>query len=85
MSAPEVADVPAAFVTVTSTVPDVPAGDVAVICVELLTVTAPAEVAPNLTVDAEVKLVPVMTTAVPPVGGPVVGLIEVIAGAGSVP
>ena len=65
MSAPDVADVAVALVTVTSTVPADPAGDVAVICVALFTVTD-AEFAPNLTVEPAVKLVPVMATEVPP-------------------
>ncbi len=57
--------VPPAVVTVMSTVP-LPAGDVAVICVALLTVNELALPAPNFTAVAPVKLVPVMVTLVPP-------------------
>jgi len=65
--------VPATAVTLTSTVP-VPAGDVAVIWVELLTVNEPAGLLPKLTPVTAKKLVPVMVTVVPPPGGPVFGL-----------
>ena len=60
-SAAMVAEVPPGVVTVTSTVP-VPAGEVAVMEVALLTVNAVAAVAPNLTAVAPVKPVPVMVT-----------------------
>ena len=60
---------PPVVTTVTSTVP-LPAGAVAVICVALFTVNLLALVAPNLTAVAPVKFVPVMTTEVPPVAGP---------------
>ena len=79
-SAAEVADVPPAVVTRTSTVP-VPAGDVAVICVAELTVSPVAAVAPNVTAVAPVKPVPVMVTVVPPVPCPDVGEIDVTVGA----
>jgi hypothetical protein len=78
-SAGDVADVPPAVVTVTSTVP-VPAGDVAVIEVAELTVKVVALVAPNFTAVAPVRLVPVMATDVPPVVGPAVGEIDVTVG-----
>ena len=68
-SAELVALVPAAVVTVTSTVP-IPAGEVAVIWVALLMVKEPAALLPNLTAVAPEKLVPVMVTLVPPDGGP---------------
>jgi len=48
--------------------------------VALLAVIEPA-VAPNVTEVAEMRLVPVMTTLVPPVAGPVVGRMEVTVGA----
>jgi len=67
-------------VTVTSTTPALPAGEVAVTEVALLAVIEPA-VAPNVTEVAEMRLVPVMTTLVPPVAGPVVGRMEVTVGA----
>ena len=69
--------------TVTSTVP-LPAGEVAVIEVALLTVNEVAAVAPNFTAVAPVKLVPVMVTEVPPAAGPVVGLTIVTVGAATI-
>ena len=83
MSAPDVADVPVALVTVTSTVPAACAGAVAVIDVAPLTMTI-AELVPNFTVEPAVKFAPVMVTDVPPAAGPELGLIEVTVGAGSV-
>ena len=80
MPAP-VALVPLPVVTRTLTVP-VPAGDVAVIEVALLTVKLAAGVAPKLTALAPVKSVPVIATLVPPAAGPVAGEMEVTAGAG---
>jgi hypothetical protein len=59
--------VPPAVVTVTSTVP-IPAGEVAVIWVALLTAKEAAALLPNLTAVAPEKLVPVMVTLVPPGG-----------------
>src|SRR6516225_8036564 len=61
--------VPPPVVTVTSTVP-VPGGLVAVSLVGDTNVTPVAAFAPKLTVAVLVKLVPVMVTAVPPLGGP---------------
>ena len=75
--------VPPGVVTVTSTAPALPAGDVAVIDVALLTVNEVAAVAPNFTAVAPVKLVPVMVTLVPPAVGPLVGLTPVTVGAGA--
>src|SRR3979411_2861963 len=67
--------VPVGVVTVTSTVvPAVPAGADTVIWVALLTVTPVAATVPNLTDVAPVRLVPEMTTELPPAAGPVVGL-----------
>jgi len=66
----EVALVPAGVVTVMCTVPNAPVGDVAVICVALLTVKLVALVAPNFTAVVPMKFVPVIVTLVPPVVGP---------------
>jgi hypothetical protein len=71
---------PVKVVTVICTVP-VPAGEVAVIEVAEFTVTPVAAVAPNLTVLAAVKLVPVMVTVAPPAVEPLVGLTPVTVGA----
>jgi hypothetical protein len=58
-------------VTVTfAVVPGAPAGEVAVIDVELLTVKDNAGWAPNITDDTLKNPVPVMATAVPPMAGP---------------
>jgi hypothetical protein len=62
-----------------STVP-LPAGEVAVIEVVLLTVNDAALVLPNLTAVAAVKLAPVIVTVVPPAVGPLLGEIEVTDG-----
>jgi hypothetical protein len=59
---------------------EVPAGEVAVIEVALLTVNDVAAVLPNLTAVVPVKLAPVMVTLVPPAGGPLLGEIELTAG-----
>ena len=75
----EVVEVPPAVVTVTSTTPE-PAGEVTVIEVPVLLVMAPAG-APKWTEVAEDRLVPVTTTLVPPVEGPLVGTIDVTVGA----
>jgi hypothetical protein len=63
------------------TVPAEPAGAVAVIVVELLTVNPVAFVAPNFTAVTFVKSVPVIVTDVPAVSGPAVGLSAVTVGA----
>ena len=78
-SAADVAEVPPAVVTLTSTVP-VPAGDVAVIWVAELTVKLVAAVAPKVTAVAPEKPEPMMITVVPPAKGPAVGEIEVTVG-----
>jgi hypothetical protein len=78
-SAELVALVPPEFVTVTSTVP-LPAGEVAVIDVALLTVNEVAAVPPNFTAVAPVNDVPVMVTGVPPAPGPLFGEMEVTDG-----
>jgi hypothetical protein len=79
LSAALVGLVPPGVVTVTSTVP-LPAGEIAVIDVELLAVNDTAPVFPNLTAVAPVKFTPVIATPVPPVGGPLFGEIEVTVG-----
>ena len=75
------ADVPPAVVTVTSTVPTLPAGLTAVICVSELTVNELATVEPNWMPVAPMKFVPVIVTDVPPLVGPALGPINVIVGA----
>ena len=72
--------VPPAVVTVMSTFPAEPAGEVAVIWVAELTVKL-AALEPNLTAVAPVKLVPVMVTDVPPAVEPVAGDTPVTVGA----
>jgi hypothetical protein len=69
-----VALVPPEVATVTSTVPTEPAGEVAVMLVELTTLYAAAAVVPNLTAVTPEKPVPVIVTAVPPAGSPATGL-----------
>jgi hypothetical protein len=75
--------VPDGVVTVMSAVPAEPAGEVAVICVPLLTVNEVAVLVPTLTPVAPVKLVPVIVTDVPPAVDPEDGLTLDTAGAGS--
>jgi hypothetical protein len=72
-------------VTVTSTVPEDPAGDTAVTVVEDVTLNDVAATEPNLTAVAPVKLVPVTVSEVPPAVEPVLGLTLVTVGAGGVP
>jgi hypothetical protein len=72
--------VPAAVVTRTRATPAACAGVVTEIDVALLELTV-AEVPPNVTAEGLARLVPVMTTVMPPVVGPEVGLILVIIGA----
>ncbi len=79
-SAALVALVPPDVVTVRSTVPAEPAGDVAVIDVALLTVKLLALVEPNLTAVAPVKPVPVTVTLVPPLVLPEDGEMPVTVG-----
>jgi hypothetical protein len=73
--------VPDGVVTWTSTVP-LPAGEVAVIWLELTTVTLVAAAAPKVTEVAPVRLEPLIVTDVPPAAGPLVGEIEETTGAG---
>jgi hypothetical protein len=76
----EVGLVPPVLVTVTATGPAAWAGDTAVRLVALVNVTLVAAVPPKLTVEALVKLVPVMVTEVPPAVGPEVGVNPVTVG-----
>ena len=74
--------VPPALVTNTPAVPRVPAGVIAVMVVELTTVTLVAAVPPMVTTfGPATKLVPVMVMVVPPVERPLVGEILVTVGA----
>src|SRR6202042_1578943 len=70
---------PPGVVTVTSTVPAVPAGEFAKICVALLTVNV-VVLLPNFTALALVKFVPVIVTAVAPATGPLFGVTAVTVG-----
>ena len=78
----EVAEVPLGVVTLTFTVPD-PAGEVAVISVELSTVKFSAALEPNMTSVAPVRFKPVMVTDAPPPAGPEAGDTPVTTGAAS--
>ena len=80
-SAALVAEVPPEVVTVMSTVPSAPAGEVAVQVVAEVHETAVAAVPPKLAVVAPAtKPVPVMVTTVAPPGGPPFGEIALMAG-----
>ena len=76
---------PPLFLTVTSTVPALAAGDTAVIDVELLTVKLLAAVPPKLTPVAPVSPVPVIVTVVPPAAGPWAGETAVTRATGTKP
>ena len=78
------AEVPPGVVTVTSTGPATPAGETAVMELEVLFESPVAATAPNCTAVAPVRLVPVMVTGLPPVVGPEVGLTPVTVGVGGV-
>jgi len=82
LSADEAIDVPLAVVTVTSTAPPDPAGEVAthVVVVEQLT-EVPGTPPKEAVVDPTTNPDPVMVTTVPPVTGPVTGVIPVMLGA----
>jgi len=71
--------------TVISTVPDEPAGEVALIDVGEFTITpVPAPAAPNATVLAPAtNPVPVIVTVVPPAVGPALGPTDVTLGSAS--
>ena len=72
--------VPLGVVTKTLAVPALLAGVVAVMVVELTTVTLVAAVPPKVTAVAPVKLAPVMVMLVPPAGEPLAGEILVTVG-----
>ena len=74
--------VPPDVVTKTLEEPVMPAGVVAVIVVELTTVTLVAEVPPMVTPVAPAKSVPVMVMAVPPAVDPAAGEMLATEGAG---
>src|SRR2546427_11345060 len=81
-SALEVALVPDAFVTVTSTVPAACAGVTASISVSDTTVKLAAAVAPNVTAELVLqKPEPVIETVVPPPSDPALGVTFVTVGA----
>ena len=71
------------MVTATFTAPALPDGVVAVIVVELVTLTPVAAVPPKVTEAPLTKFVPVMVTLVPPAIGPELGDIAVTVGAGT--
>ena len=75
--------IPPAVVTVTSLLPAVPAGVVAVMEVALTTTKLVAAMPPTATLVAPVKFVPVIVIVVPPVIGPEGGLTLVIVGSGT--
>ncbi len=75
--------VPLGVVTVTSTVPGVSAGDLAVIDVDELTLKLVASVEPNLTAVAPVRFLPVIFTFVSPAADPLFGISFVIVGTGA--
>ena len=64
---------PPAVVTVTFTVPAVPAGSVTTICVAESLTIVPA-MPPKSTAVALARFVPVIVTVVPPASGPAAGL-----------
>ncbi len=68
------------MVTVTSVEPAAPAGEVAVIEVDELTVTPVAGLPPKLTVAPLTNPEPAMVTTVPPPVGPLAGLTELTVG-----
>lgn len=72
--------VPPGDATVTSTVPAVPGGEVAVIEVAEVTLKPAALVEPNFTVVAPPNPVPVIVTDVPPAAGPLLGATFVTVG-----
>ena len=79
-AADEGTEVPEVVVTVTETVPAVPAGDTAANDVALLKVTPVAGIEPKYTVAPLAKLLPTICTVVPPVVGPDEGLSAVTVG-----
>ena len=78
----ELLDWESGLVTITLLAPVVPDGVVAVILVELTTMTFVAAVPPMVTVAPVTKPVPAMMTLVPPANCPALGEIDVTEGAG---
>jgi hypothetical protein len=72
------------FVTVTFTTPEASAGATAVNCVAETNVTDVAAVEPNWTVELDVKLLPLIATALPPLSGPASGDRLVTAGGATI-
>ena len=81
MKPPVRVPLPAVVVTTTFATPAVAAGVVAVISVEVITLTLLAELPPMDTVLPAMKLVPLIVTAVPPEVGPELGEMLVTVGA----
>ena len=75
--------VPPAVVTATLFAPAVPAGVTAVMLVAETTTTLVAATTPTVTLLAPVRFVPVIVIDVPPRVEPLVGLTDVIVGAGT--
>src|SRR5450755_4130695 len=82
VNVPNETPVPIAVVTLRLTAP-VPTGDTAVIWVAEFTTKLAAAVPPKSTAVAPMNPVPVMTTLVPPLCGPDVGMKPVMFGAGT--
>ena len=82
-SAAEEVLVPAGEMTIMSTVPTVPAGEVTVSCVAEPTMKFVAALGPKSTALAPIRLVPVRVTLVPPPVGPPDGLTALTVGAAS--
>ena len=82
LSPEDMAEVPPAVVTVTLTMPAVPAGAVATIRVPMSLTRVAANV-PNFTTTGPTapRLMPVMVTEAPPARGPDLGVIPVTVGA----
>ncbi len=74
---------PTGVVTVTSTVPVAPVGDVTVSNVEEVTAYVVAATEPKSTAGAALNPEPVTVTEVPPAGRPATGLTAVTMGAAS--
>src|SRR5262249_36516469 len=77
-----VADCPSGLVTMTSLTPADPVGVVAVSCMVEATLTLVAAVPPMVTVVPVWKLAPVRVTTVPPLLGPLLGVMALSVGRG---
>jgi hypothetical protein len=81
VNVPFVVDVAMEFVTATAAAPAAPPGEVALMCVESVTVTLVAGTPANVTAaPVVVKLVPTIATGVPPAVGPWFGVTDVTVG-----